>query len=149
VLGTVAEEYHDELADLGVDAALDYDREDLAEAVIDAGRPDAILDHRLDQYLDFDAEVATQGVRVVGIGNTQPEAGFENVAAARSKEMQLQLMSMFNTPDIAAVLRKLAHLLAEGDLRPHVSRRYKLAQADDAQKAVLRNSFFGKLVVRP
>jgi len=149
VLATASEEYHDELADLGVDAPLDYGREDLAEAVIEAGRPDAILDHRLDQYLDFDAEVGTRGVRVVGIGNTRPEAGFDNVAAARAKEMRLQLMSMYNTPDMAAVLRKLAHLLAEGDLRPHVSRRYKLAQADDAQKAVLRNSFFGKLVVRP
>ncbi|WP_435174855.1 NADPH:quinone reductase [Halorussus sp. AFM4] len=149
VLTTAAPEYHDQLADLGADVPVDYGRDDLAEAVVEAGRPDVVLDHRLDQYLDFDAEVGTRGVRVVGIGNTQPEAGFENIAAARSREMELHLMSMFNTPDFAAVLRRLARLLEAGDLRPVVSNRYDLAEATEAQAAVLRESFLGKLVLEP
>jgi NADPH2:quinone reductase len=149
VVTTASEEYHDRLETAGADVTVDYGREDLADAVVDAGRPDVILDHRLDQYLDFDAEVGTTGVRVVGIGNTQPKAGFENIAAARGQEMTLHLMSMFNTPDISAVLRKLAWMLEEGDLRPHVSNRYDLDHAADAQKAVLHNSFLGKLVVEP
>ncbi|MFC4448177.1 NADPH:quinone reductase [Halorussus aquaticus] len=150
VVTTAAAEYHDRLEELGADSPVDYGREDLADAVVEAaGRPDVILDHRLDDYLDFDAEVGTQGVRVVGIGNTQPEAGFDNVAAARAQEMTLQLMSMYNTPDMSAVLGKLARLLESGDLRPHVSKRYDLDEAAEAQKSVLQNSFFGKLVVTP
>ena len=149
VLTTASGEYHDRLEDLGADVTIDYGRENLAEAVVEAGRPDVILDHRLDQYLDLDAEVGTQGVRVVGIGNTQPEAGFDNVAAARAREMELHLMSMYNTPDFAAVLRKLARLVDAGDLRPRISNRYDLDEAADAQQAVLHNSFLGKLVVEP
>ncbi|WP_132058367.1 NADPH:quinone reductase [Halorussus amylolyticus] len=147
VITTADPEYHDDLAELGADAPLDYGRDDLADAVVAAGRPDAILDHRLDDYLDFDAEVGTQGVRVVGIGNTQPEAGFDNIAAARGTEMRLQLMSMFNTPEMAAVLEKLARLLDDGDLRPEIARRYDLAEAADAQRAVLDDSFLGKLIL--
>ncbi|WP_276278978.1 NADPH:quinone reductase [Halorussus caseinilyticus] len=150
VVTTASGEYHDQLEDLGADDPVDYGRDDLADAVVEAaGNPDVILDHRLDQYLDFDAEVGTTGVRVVGIGNTEPAAGFENVAAARAKEMRLQLMSMYNTPDMTAILRKLAWLLAEGDLEPRISKRYDLDHAADAQKAVLHNSFLGKLVVEP
>lgn len=149
VLTTASEEYHAELTDLGADEPIDYGREDLAEAVTEVRRPEVILDHRLDDYLDFDAEVGASGVRVVGIGNTQPQAGFENIAAARAQEMQLQLMSMYNTPDMSAVLEKLAWLLDDGDLRPQISRRYDLKQAGDAQKAVLQNSFLGKLVIEP
>ncbi|WP_135824470.1 NADPH:quinone reductase [Halorussus ruber] len=149
VVTTASKEYHDQLEDLGADVTVDYGRDDLADAVVDAGRPDVIVDHRLDQYLDFDAEVGTTGVRVVGIGNTQPKAGFGDIAVARGQEMTLHLMSMFNTPDISAVLRKLAWMLEEGDLRPRVSNRYDLNHAADAQKAVLHNSFLGKLVVEP
>ncbi len=149
VVTTAAREYHDQLGDLGADVTVDYGRDDLAETVVEADRPDVVLDHRLDQYLDLDAEVGRQGVRVVGIGNTQPEAGFDNVAAARSREMELHLMSMFNTPDFAAVLGKLSRLLAAGDLEPSISNRYDLDRAADAQEAVLHNSFFGKLVVEP
>lgn len=149
VVTTASEDHHDALRDLGADVPFGYGRDDLADAVREAGSPDAILDHRLDQYLDFDAEVGVQGVRVVGIGNTQPEAGFENIAAARAKEMRLQLMSMFNTPDVSAVLEKLARLMEVGDLRPEIARRYDLDEAADAQKAVLDDSFLGKLVVEP
>lgn len=149
VVTTASEEHHEALRELGADTPLDYGRDDLANAVREAGDPDAILDHRLDEYLDFDAEVGVQGVRVVGIGNTQPEAGFDNIAAARGKEMRLQLMSMFNTPEMAAVLEKLARLMDDGDLRPEIARRYDLDEAADAQKAVLDDSFLGKLVIQP
>lgn len=149
VFTTAAEEYHEELQELGADATLDYERDDLEERVLAEGEPNVILDHRLDDYLSFDAEVGAQGVRIVGIGNIDEEACFEQVAAARAKELRLQLMSMFNTPDISAVLEKLARLLEAGKLQPHVSRRYDLEEANEAQKAVLHNSFLGKLVIEP
>ena len=147
VLTTANPEYTDDLESMGADEVFDYSRDDLADAVLDAGSPDVVLDHRLDDYLDFDAEVAHTGTRVVGIGNTVPEAGWDNVAAARSKDIQLTLMSMFNTPRMADHLENLAYLMAEGDIEPHIARSYDLADAADAQRDVMDESFLGKLVV--
>jgi len=64
VITTAAEEYHDARADdYGAETVLDYGRDDLADAVLEAseGGVDAVLDHRLDDYLQFDADVAAQG----------------------------------------------------------------------------------------
>ncbi|KDE58296.1 zinc-binding dehydrogenase [Halostagnicola sp. A56] len=149
VTTTASPEYHEKLESLGADIVLDYHREDLEDAVITAGAPDVILDHRLDDYLQFDANVATQGTRVVGIGNTGPEAGFSNVPAARSKELRIHLISMFNTPDLAAVLRRVATLLSSGTLSAEVDRTYDLEEVSDAHEAVVSESFLGKLVVTP
>ena len=148
-VATARPAYHDRLRTLGADHVFDYDREDLADAVRAVDPPDVVLDHRLDEYLQFDAAVADVGTRVVGIGNTEPAAGFEDVAAARSKDLSIVLMSMFNTPRFAPVLEELAALLETGDLDPVVARRYDLAEAADAQRAVLEDSFLGKLVVEP
>jgi len=151
VVATAAPDYHERIEALGADVVLDYARDDLADAVLDAtdGGVDVVLDHRLDDYLQFDATVARTGARVVGIGNTQPEAGFSNVPAARSKEVSYTLMSMYNTPDIGAVLRRLAVLMAAGDLTAELARTYDLDEAAEAQRAVLEDSFVGKLVILP
>ncbi|WP_435154411.1 NADPH:quinone reductase [Haladaptatus sp. DFWS20] len=147
VTTTASEEYHDRLEALGARTVLDYARDDLADAVREAGEPDVILDHRLDDYLQFDADVATLGARVVGIGNEGSAAGFENVAGARSKELTVTLMSMFNTPDISAVLERLARLVADGEVVPEIAGVYKLDEVDSAQADVVDTSFLGKLVV--
>ncbi|GAB7017782.1 NADPH:quinone reductase [Halostagnicola bangensis] len=149
VTTTASPEYHDRLESLGADATVDYARDDLEDPVVEAGSPDVILDHRLDDYLQFDADVAKQGTRVVGIGNTVPEAGFSNVPAARSKELRIHLISMFNTPDISAVLRRVAKLLSAGKLSAEIARTYDLEDLDSAHEDVLSESFFGKLVVTP
>jgi NADPH:quinone reductase len=148
VLTTASSDYHDDLEALGADAVFDYADDDLEESVGEY-EPAVILDHRLDEYLDFDASVGQQGARVVGIGETRPEAGWENVSAARAKEIRLQLMSMFNTPDLSAVLERVARLLASDDLPIVVDRSYGLEDADEAQRAVLEESFLGKIVIEP
>lgn len=148
VLATASPDHHDRLADLGADAVFDYARDDLEESVAEY-EPAVILDHRLDEYLDFDASVAERRARVVGIGNTQPAAGWENVPAARAKEIDFQLMSMFNTPDFAAVLERIARLLANDDLTVEIDRSYGLEDADEAQRAVMEESFLGKIVIEP
>jgi NADPH2:quinone reductase len=56
---------------------------------------------------------------------------------------------MFNTPDIAAVLDRLAVLLAEGELTAEVDDVYGLEAVGEAHRAVLEDSVFGKLVVEP
>ena len=146
---TAAPAYHNRLAGLGADRVLDYDREDLAEAVAKAGGPDVILDHRCDDYLGLDAEVAAHAARIVGIGQTDPAVTLPAFAAARAKELQLYLMSMFNTPDIGAVLRRLGRLADAGVLTAAVERVFDLDDAAEAQRAVLEESFLGKLVLEP
>lgn len=150
-LTTAAPTYHDEIGALGAETVLDYGREDLAEAVIDAsdGGVDVVLDHRLDDYLQFDADVAATGATVVGIGENDPAPAFSNVAGGRGKDVEYQLMSMFNAPDLRVPLRGVAHLMATGDLSVRVARRYGLEGAADAQRDVLNESVFGKLVVEP
>ena len=151
VLTTAAPRYHDRLAALGADEVFDYARDDLAAAVTDAadGGVDLILDHRLDEYLQFDAEVAAQGARVVGIGENDPSSGFSNVGAARSKDVRYQFMSLFNTPDLREPLSGVARLMETGALSIAIDRRYELEEAAAAQRAVLNESVFGKLVIKP
>jgi NADPH:quinone reductase-like Zn-dependent oxidoreductase len=148
---TAAPEYHDALADLGAATVLDYGREDLAEAVRDAagGGVDVILDHRLDDYLQFDADVAAHGGRVIGIGENSPDPAFTNDGAARSKDVSYQFMSMFNTPDLRVPLRGVAHLLDTGALSIEIAQSYDLGGAAEAQRAVMEDSFLGKLVIEP
>ena len=146
---TASPEYHDALDDLGVDHVLDYHRDDLADAVLEAsdGGVDVILDHRLDDYLQFDAEVAAQGGRVVGIGENDPEIGFSHVGAARSGEVNYQFMVLFNAPDLRGILDGVAHLMETGALEIEIARSYGLDEAAEAQRAVMEDSFFGKLVI--
>ena len=151
VVATAAPAYHDAVRALGADTVLDYARDDLAEAARAAtdGGPDVVLDHRLDDYLDFDARVAAHGARVVGIGENNEVAGFDDVGRARAKDLTLRFTSMFNTPDIARVLGRVGRMLAADDLRVEVARSYGLDEASDAHRAVMDDSFLGKLVVEP
>jgi NADPH:quinone reductase-like Zn-dependent oxidoreductase len=151
VVTTAAPEYHDRLETLGADAVLDYARDDLRDAVVEAsgGGPDAILDHRLDDYLQFDADVAAHGARIVGIGENDPAVGFTNDGAARGKELTYQFMSMYNTPDLRRPLAGVATLLGDGELDIEVARTYDLDDVAQAQRDVLNESFLGKLVVTP
>ena len=149
VTTTASPAYHDRLRSLGADDAFDYRRDDLAAVIGDAGAPDVILDHRLDEYLQLDADVAAQGAAIGAIGNESLSATFEDVPQCRGKALSVHHVSVFNTPDIGAVLSRLATLLADGDLTGVVARRYPLADVADAHRAVMDESYFGKLVVVP
>jgi len=151
VITTAAPAYHDTLAALGADVVLDYDREDLASAVREAadGGVDVVLDHRLDEYLQFDAEVAATGGRVVGIGENQSDPAFTDDGVARSKDVSYHFMSMFNTPDLRDPLDGVAQFMASDRLNIHISDTYTIDAAADAQRAVLEESYLGKLAITP
>ena len=151
VITTARPEYHDELGELGADHVFDYHRGDLADAVVATtdGGVDVILDHRMHEYLQLDADVAATGCRVVGIGEKKQSVGFNQSSAVRRKDLQLTLMSMFNTPDLRNPLRDISRLLAAGDAEIEIAQQYDLSGAAEAQRAVLDESFLGKLVVTP
>jgi len=157
VITTASPQYHDQLRELGADVVFDYSRDDLADAVVDATKTvagqddgvDVILDHRMHEYLQFDADVAATGCRVVGIGEKNQTVGFSQSSAARGKDLHLTMMSMFNTPDFRPRLAKLASLMAAGELEILVDETYGLDEAGQAQRAVLEDSCLGKLVITP
>ncbi len=149
VTTTASAEYHDRLEELGADHVFDYRRADLQAAVEGVDPPDVILDHRLDEYLAFDAEVAAHGARIGAIGNEDSAATFSDVPRCRSKALSVHHVSMFNTPDVSAVLTDLATLMADDALTAVVARRYDLDGVADAHRAVLADSYLGKLVVEP
>ena len=149
VTTTASPRYHDRLRELGAETVFDYGRDDLEAAVADAGAPDVILDHRLDDYLGFDVRVGAFGCRVAAIGNESPAATFPSVPAARATALSVHHVSMFNTPDVAAVLERLARLLERGDVEPVVADQYALGDVADAHRDVMNESFLGKLVVVP
>jgi NADPH:quinone reductase and related Zn-dependent oxidoreductases len=150
-VATAAPGYHDAVLDLGAKTVLDYGRDNLREAIRDAvgGGVDVILDHRLDDYLQLDTDVATDGARVVGIGENRQDPDFSAVGTARSKDVSYQFMSMFNTPDLRVPLRGVAHLMGAGRLSVEVAHTYDLGGAAEAQRAVMEDSFLGKVVVEP
>ena len=151
VITTAAPAYHDELFDLGADVALDYSRPDLETAVQDAGDGgvDVIVDHRLGEYLQFDADVANVGCRVIGIGENATAVGFDRSSATRRKYLQLTMMTMFNTPDFRVPLEKIAYLMGDGDIEIRVADTYNLEDAAAAQQDVMSDSFLGKLLITP
>jgi NADPH:quinone reductase-like Zn-dependent oxidoreductase len=149
VIGTAREKYHDRLGRLGADAVFEYDS-DLETKVPAFGAPNVVLDTRANAYLDLDTEVAARDGRIVAIGNTADEATIAPIngpSGAKPKELSYQFMSMFNCPEYTDRLERLGRLCAAGDVSPVIARRYDLAEAGEAQRAVRKDSFLGKIVL--
>lgn len=151
VVTTASEAYHDTLTALGADVVVDYRCEDLADATTEAsdGGFDVILDHRLDDYLQFDADIAATHARVVGIGQNSPDPCFSDIAAVRAKDVSYHFMSLFNTPDFRDVLEGVAYLLSVADLEIVIHTEHSLEEAGEGQRAVMEESFLGKRVIIP
>jgi NADPH:quinone reductase-like Zn-dependent oxidoreductase len=146
--------YAEALSDLGADAVVDYDRDDLVEAVGESlGPADAVVDHRPQDYLGTDVELARFGGDVVVYGG--PEGHVPDASGARSKEVGIQFMSMSNLathrelPPMAGVLERLGPMLADGRLEVLIDREYGLADTPEALRAVLEESVLGKILVVP
>jgi len=151
VTTTARRDYHDYLRRLGASTVVDYrqDDDELAAAITDAGAPDVVLDTHFDDYLQLDADVAAHGGRVVCIGNDAASARLDAAGAAKSKDVGFQFMTMFSAPDVGGALDRLATLAEDGRVVPEIARTYSLEEAAEAQRAVLRDSFRGKLVIVP
>lgn len=136
------------LPEFGVDVALNYNRDDLTAAVVDAapGGVDVVLEHLPEHYLDMDIEVCATGGHVVLIGGY--EMATTKVHAARSKNLTIWPTSS-GAYDKGESMRKLARLLESGALRVEIARRYALEESAEAHRAVEEDDFVGRVVVTP
>jgi NADPH:quinone reductase-like Zn-dependent oxidoreductase len=137
--------------EFGADTVLRYDDPDLRAAV---DRPaDVVLDHRVDEYLGFDVDIAAFGGRIVQYAGE--DGTFEGAREGRGKNLSLHMMNMSNlasrsdTPRLSGPLSSVVGLLARGALDPRIHRRYELDEAAEMHRVILADSFIGKLVVTP
>ena len=151
---TARPEYHDALEDLGAEAVLDYERDDLVEAAQEAtAGADVVLDAMPDEYIEADVDVARLDGDIVIIAGG--ETTFPATSPARSKELDVHMMSMSNLashpdmPDIAPILEGLAELLADDRLEVAIDRTYSLEEGAEAHRAVMEESILGKILVVP
>ena len=151
---TARPEYHDALGELGAEAVVDYEREDLTESIRRlTGGADAVLDHMPDEYIETDVEIAGLGGDIVIVAGG--ETTFPATSPARSKELDVHMMSMSNLsshpnmPDIGPILTRLGRLLAEGRLEVAIDRTYPLEEGAEAHRAVMEESVLGKILIVP
>ena len=144
-------------AELGLDcAAIDYKREDFADAVLrhtDKRGADVILDHIGGAYLAQNLKALAVGGRLALIG----------VMGGRKAEIDLARVLVQRIAIVGSVLRPrpvdektalirrferdvLAHFTA-GRIAPLIHRVYPLAQAAEAHRAMEAGEHFGKLVL--
>lgn len=144
-----SEDAREQVRDFGAVTALDYDSDSLAEEILastDGEGVEVILDHRLDDYLALDLDVAAQNGRIVSIMGDVPAVGGTPLI---SKELTLHGMSIGNSPNRQPILRHLARLMAGGDLTAASARTYELEEAGEAHRMVLEGGYVGKVVVTP
>lgn len=151
VVTTASPQYHDRLSELGAHGVLDYDREDLADAVVEAteGGPSVIVDHMPEEYLQFDCDVAAHSARIVAYRNSSRSAGFSDIQTAGGKELRFDTMSATNTPGLSERLERVGRLLADGWLEIEIADTYGFSELPDAHRRVREESFFGKLAIVP
>lgn len=154
VITTEAEqETRDRLLERGADAAFDFRRDDLAEAVTEIGNPDLIVDYHFDNYVDFDLVNAAHGGRISVLEYTGEEGGQATIEQgtlrqALLKDVTIQLVGIYNA-DISTVLGRLNTLIVNGDLQIEVARTYDLDDAAQAQHEIVEELFFGSSVLLP
>jgi NADPH2:quinone reductase len=141
----------------GADATVNYTREDLKQRLRDLTEGlgvDAVID-------PVGGELAEQAVRATGWRGRFVCVGFAsgeipriplNLLLLRGAELTSINIGPFmqNEPAEAARNRaEMLDLLARGELRPHVSSVYALADAADALREVAERRAIGKVVIDP
>ena len=151
VITTARPRYHDRLSDLGAYAVLDYDRDDLATAINETAEqpPSVVVDHRLEEYLQLDCDVAAHGARIVLYRNRHDEAKFTDLHSVGGKELQFNVMSSTNAPELSESLSRIGRLLSDGWLDIEIADTYRFSELPEAHSRVREGSFFGKLAVVP
>ncbi len=141
----------------GADVLIDYAKEDLREAVKreTAGNgPDVIYDPVGGQY----AEPAFRSIAwrgrylVIGFANGEIPRLPLNLPLLKGASIVGVFWGAYTTrePDrFAADLEEMFARIAKGELRPHISRRYRLDEGARALEDLMNRRAIGKLVITP
>lgn len=146
---------HRAAENFGADHVVGYDDPALLEAALAAAPDgfDVVLDHRVNDYFTFDMEAAAFDGRLVHYGGTVGTV--EHAPVGLHKNLTTHQMTMSNLatrpelPTIASVLRRVIDLVDSGSIQPAIARRYDLEEAPEVHRAIVEDSFVGKLVVVP
>jgi NADPH:quinone reductase-like Zn-dependent oxidoreductase len=137
VLGTARAEKHPFLTDLGVDEAIDYTSENVAERARDV---DVVLDA-------VGGDAASGALRSVRDGGVVVTLSGTSVGPLRELAGdRVRVDGILVEPDRAG-LEAIAELAAAGALRPHVSHTFPLADAARAHELGEAGHTQGKLVL--
>lgn len=139
----------------GADTVVDYARDDLLEAVRAETEDgfDVVLDHRVHEYFTFDLKAAAFGARIVHYGGVRGTV--ENSPAGLQKGVTMHVMTMSNLvtrpelPSVLSILERVLELTDRGLLIPEITHTYGLDEAAEVHRAVMEDSFVGKLLVVP
>jgi len=141
--------------DLGADVVINYRRDDLRDAIAASvsNGIDVVFDHMVHRYLQLDVAVAGFSGDIVVYGGGDGKAS--QTKNARGKELSITMMSMSNlatsdeTPQMTTVLRKVVSLLDAGLLNVEVARTCGLEDVSESHRAIMEDSYPGKLIVSP
>jgi NADPH:quinone reductase-like Zn-dependent oxidoreductase len=134
--------------ELGADAVIHHYREDLEAAVahLTGGRGvDVVFEHVGEATWEQSLNCLAHNGRVVTCGATTGAAGRVDLRQLFIKQIAV-LGSRGGTP---AELRRLLDLVAQGQIRPVIDRRYPLAEAVDAHRRLETQRQFGKILLLP
>lgn len=138
--------------DLGADAVVDYRRDDLSDAVLDAtgGRPiDVVVETNADTNIAADLETLADGGRVVVLGESDPiTIGPASATLAKKRGADLRFVShMAGADHHAAYLERTGELLAENTVEVLVAATYPLEDVSEAQRHCMTDGVIGKVVL--
>ncbi|HEU5005366.1 MAG TPA: NADPH:quinone oxidoreductase family protein [Jatrophihabitantaceae bacterium] len=143
--------------DLGADVAVDSRSDDLTAALRDAngGRGvDVVLEMTGGRVFDASLAALAPLGRLATFGmasRTAPSPVDPGKLMARSAAViGFWLVHVVQRPQLlATAVQDLMTLIADGELKPVIGRRYPLEQAADAHRALLDRTAIGKLVLDP
>lgn len=131
----------------GADVAIEYTDDSLAEE-IGAAAPrgvDVTLDHRLDEYLPLDLEVAASGGRIVALQGDVPATA---AGPLRGKGVTIRGRSGEQWEDRRSFYEgTLGPLVAEGVVTPEIQTTFDLEDVVEAERVMSEERVVGKLVI--
>ncbi|MFB6310039.1 MAG: zinc-binding alcohol dehydrogenase family protein [Salinirussus sp.] len=143
----------DDAASFGAEAVVPYTEADLLTALRSHAPSgyDVVFDHRAFDHFGLDLEVAAVSGQVVLYGGI--EGTVELPRAAMVKNCSVHAMTMSNLsnresfPSVASILERILDLAADGHITPHIARTYDLEESAEAHRAVMEDSYIGKLAI--
>ena len=138
----------DRARELGLDVGLDYTREDVPQAVLEAtdGRgADVVYEHCGGEHFQRGLDSLAKDGRLVICGGHAGEVVPFDIIPFFRRQLSVIGSFVFDRAEVETCFR----LVARGDLRPQVAATFPLEQAREATELLESREFFGKIVLTP